>query len=196
MPLGLIQDGGRGFFHWCCNRTWQGESKNYLTDSIKAFLKWQMKMSTVCSLDFTFRRERLKFRLSPLAQWGYWMPVVIPGIGISLLFLFLLSFFFFFFKTRESSFFLDVLTWFVLRYRQDCLSHLPFPNPGPHLLFIWEGWDWASERVVLPCCWVSLASTAWLHLLMERGLVLRLLPLSSLVGIVGAIWSYFSSMFD
>jgi len=55
------------------------------------------------------------------------MPVLIPAIKIALPFLILLSSAVFFSGGEASSSTPDVLVWFVLGYRLECLSPLPFP---------------------------------------------------------------------
>lgn len=139
MPLGLIQDGGRAFFHWCCNRTWQGESKKYLTHTIKAFLKWQIKMSTVWTLNFPEKGCLLCLSEDTGCRWWF---LILESLSFFCFCCLLVSLFL---KARESSSFLDVLPWFVLGYRQDCLSHLLSPLP-PFVVYLggvrlgqWEG---------------------------------------------------------
>lgn len=117
------------------------------------------------------------------------MPVLIPAIKIALPFLILLSSAVVFFFWKWGKFLLpQMFLCGLCSGRDKAVCHCCHFHFYHHLLFLWEAWDPASKRKLLPYCWISLAKTASLHLLTERELVSCTLPLSGLVGRVWPVW--------
>lgn len=143
------------------------------------FFKWQMKMSTAQTLNFPGKGCLLYHSGDSRCQcWSLLLKL------LSFFLLLLSSTVFFsgsevkFFCPRCSCVF---CAWVQIGLYHSC--HFPF---FLHLLFLWEMWEPARKRKVLPFCWISLDRTASAHLLMERELVLQALSLSGLVGRIQA----------